>query len=402
MSSENGKLLLTPYKNKILLLHIQDNRLIFAQAFSAKNESILGNIYVGKVTNVVKNIDAAFVEIYPGQICFLPLKECRHAILTNRVFDKRILAGDEIIVQVVKEAAKTKQPSVTANISFTGTYCVVTTGKKKIGYSNKLKVYEKEKLEKFSSEFFTESENLTHALGYVFRTNCRELHGNFEPLSEELAALTQKADDFLNTAVHRTCYSLLAESPAPFLSALKSMYQNEYDEIITDDKELYEKLKGCDGLPYEKIRFYEDERLSLQKLYSVETKLSEALSKQVWLKSGGYLVIEPTEALTVIDVNTGKSIGKCTPEEHYFRTNKEAALEIARQLKLRNLSGIIIVDFINMESKEMEEELMGVLKNSLKGDSIKTSVVDITPLGLVEITRQKINKPLAEQMREEG
>lgn len=402
MSFENGKLLLTYYKNKILLLHIQDNRLIFAQAFSAKNESILGNIYVGKVTNVVKNIDAAFVEIYPGQICFLPLKECRHAILTNRVFDKRILAGDEIIVQVVKEAAKTKQPSVTANISFTGTYCVVTTGKKKIGYSNKLKVYEKEKLEKFSSEFFTESENLKHALGYVFRTNCRELHGNFEPLSEELSALTKKAEDFLNTAVHRTCYSLLAESPAPFLSALKSMYQNEYDEIITDDKELYEKLKGCDGLPNEKIRFYEDERLSLQKLYSVETKLSEALSKQVWLKSGGYLVIEPTEALTVIDVNTGKSIGKCTPEEHYFRTNKEAALEIARQLKLRNLSGIIIVDFINMESKEMEEELMVVLKNSLKGDSVKTTVVDITPLGLVEITRQKINKPLAEQMREEG
>lgn len=402
MSSENGKLLLTYYKNKILLLHIQDNRLVFAQAFSAKKESILGNIYVGKVTNVVKNIDAAFVEIYPGQICFLPLKECRHAILTNRAFDKRILAGDEIIVQVVKEAAKTKQPSVTANISFTGTYCVVTTGRKKIGYSNKLKVFEKEKLEKFSSDFFAKSENLNPSLGYVFRTNCRELHGNFEPLSEELSALTQKADDFLNTAVHRTCYSLLAESPAPFLSALKSMYQNEYDEIITDDKELFEKLKDCDGLPNEKIRFYEDERLSLQKLYSVETKLSEALSKQVWLKSGGYLVIEPTEALTVIDVNTGKSIGKCTPEEHYFRTNKEAALEIARQLKLRNLSGIIIVDFINMESKEMEEELMGVLKSSLKGDSVKTSVVDITPLGLVEITRQKINKPLAEQMRDEA
>lgn len=400
MSSENGKLLLTYYKNKILLLHIQDNRLVFAQAFSAKNESILGNIYVGKVTNVVKNIDAAFVEIYPGQICFLPLKECRHAILTNRAFDKRILAGDEIVVQVVKEAAKTKQPSVTANISFTGTYCVVTTGKKKIGYSNKLKIFEKEKLENFSSEFFTKSENLNPSLGYVFRTNCRELHGNFEPLSEELSALTQKADDFLNTAVHRTCYSLLAESPAPFLSALKSMYQNEYDEIITDDKELLEKLKDCDGLPNEKIRFYEDERLSLQKLYSVETKLSEALSKQVWLKSGGYLVIEPTEALTVIDVNTGKSIGKCTPEEHYFRTNREAALEIARQLKLRNLSGIIIVDFINMESKEMEEELIGVLKSSLKGDSVKTSVVDITPLGLVEITRQKINKPLAEQMRD--
>lgn len=395
MSSENGKLLLTPYKNKILLLHIKNNRLVFAQAFSTKNESILGNIYIGKVTNVVKNIDAAFVEIYPGQICFLPLKECRHAILTNRTYDKRILAGDEIVVQVVKEAVKTKQPSVTANISFTGTYCVVTTGKRTIGYSNKLKVAEKEKLEKFSKDIFSNS-----TLGYVFRTNCRELHGNYEPLTEELHVLTKKANYFLTTAVHRTCYSLLEESSAPYISAVNSIYQNEYDEIITDNQSLYEKLTACAELSSAKVRFYEDDSFPLQKLYSVETKLSEALAKQVWLKSGGYLVIEPTEALTVIDVNTGKSIGKCTPEEHYFRTNLEAAKEIARQLKLRNISGIIIVDFINMDSKDKEDELLLQLKTDLKGDSVKTKVVDITPLGLVEITRQKISKTLAEQMME--
>lgn len=397
MSSDYGKLLLTPYKNKILLLHIKNNRLMFAQAFSSEKEGILGNIYVGKVTNVVKNIDAAFVEIYPGQICFLPLKECCHAILTNRPFDKRILAGDEIIVQVVKEASKTKQPSVTANISFTGTYCVVTTGKQKIGYSGKLNSSEKEALSQFSSAFFSDLQ--APRLGYVFRTNCRELHGNYEPLERELNLLIKRAETFLNTAVHRTCYSLLSRLSAPYLSAAASMYQNEYEEIITDDPLLYEQLVSCDGLAFEKLRFYADERLPLQKLYSVETKLSEALSKQVWLKSGGYLVIEPTEALTVIDVNTGKSIEKSTPAEHYFRINKEAALEIARQLKLRNLSGIIIVDFINMKSKEMETELLELLKNSLKKDSVKSTVVDMTPLGLVEITRQKINKPLAEQMR---
>ena len=397
MNSENGKLLLTPYKNKILLLHIKDNRLVFVQAFSSVNESILGNIYVGKVTNVVKNINAAFVEIYPGQICFLPLKECKHAILTNRTFDKRILAGDEIVVQVVKEAAKTKQPSVTTNISFTGTYCVVTTGKHNIGYSNKLKVAEKEHLAKCQLQKNTAEK---YKLGYVFRTNCRELHGNYEPLEKELMELTKRANDFLGIAIHRTCYSLLSEAPAPYLSAVASMYQNEYDEIVTDDKVLYEKLTSFNGLPAGKIRFYEDKQLPLQKLYSVETKLSEALSKQVWLKSGGYLVIEPTEALTVIDVNTGKSIGKGTPVEHYFRTNMEAAVEIARQLKLRNISGIVIVDFINMESKAKEEELLSKLKMALKGDAVKTKVVDITPLGLVEITRQKINKPLAEQMRD--
>lgn len=389
-----GKLLLTRYKNKILLLQLKNNRLVSAQAFS-ESDSILGNIYLGKVTNVVKNIDAAFVEITPGQICFLPLKECRHALLVNRPFDKRILAGDELAVQVVKEAAKTKQPSVTANLSFTGTYCVVTTGKRSVGFSNKLSAQKKEEIKQFLS---TGDFQLPHSLGVVFRTNCRELHGNFEPLEKELEELIKQAEDFQAAAAHRTCRSLLKEAQAPYLSALSSVYQNEYEELVTDEEAFYEKLLAWNRIPAEKIRLYKDERLSMQKLYSVETKLSEALEKKVWLKSGGYLVIEPTEALTVIDVNTGKSIGKQSSNEHYFQTNLEAAEEIALQLRLRNLSGIVIVDFINMESKAQEEELIDRLKAILKKDAVKTNVVDITPLGLVEITRQKISKPLYEQL----
>lgn len=414
--NSEGKLLLTRYNNKILLLQLKKNRLVRAQAFSEK-DSILGNIYLGKVTNVVNNIDAAFVEITPGQICFLPLKECRHALLVNRPFDRRILAGDEVAVQVVKEAAKTKQPSVTANLSFTGTYCVVTTGKRSVGFSNKLKAQEKEAVKEFlrlKTDLFPDEEmsstncsgqnkstgivNLPQNFGYIFRTNCRELHENYEPLAEELKMLTMQAESFLATAVHRTCYSLLREAEPPYLSALSSVYQNEYEELVTDDEKLYEKLLSWDQIPASKIRFYKDEQLSMQKLYSVETKLSEALGKKVWLKSGGYLMIEPTEALTVIDVNTGKSIGKQSSKEHYLQTNLEAAEEIALQLRLRNLSGIIIVDFINMESKAQEEELMERLKNILKKDAVKTNVIDITPLGLVEITRQKISKPLFEQL----
>lgn len=403
-----GKVLLTPYKNKILLLLLTNNRLVFAQAFSAENKSILGNIYLGRVTNVVKNIDAAFVEITPGQICFLPLKECRHALLANRSFDNRILSGDEIAVQVVKEASKTKQPSVSANISFTGTYCVVTTGKRGTGFSNKLKAGEIEELQKFLHQLKeqtleTPSPVLPAFLketGFVFRTNCRELHGNYEPLVQELKDLTKKAEEFLSTVNHRTCYSLLEEAQAPWLSAISSIYQNEYEEIVTDDEVLFQKLLACNRFPASKIRLYQDNLLPLQKLYAVETMLSEALGRKVWLKSGGYLVIEPTEALTVIDVNTGKSIGRQSAEEHYFKTNMEAATELALQCKLRNISGIILVDFINMDDKAKEEELLCYLKRLLKKDSVKTTVVDITPLGLVEITRQKISRPLWEQMRE--
>ncbi|MDE6607998.1 MAG: ribonuclease E/G [Lachnospiraceae bacterium] len=404
MTSETGKLLLTPYQNKILSLLFKDNRLLSANAFLPEG-SLLNNIYIGKVTNIVKNIDAAFVETCPGQICFLPLKECQNAVWVNRSFNEKLVVGDEIIVQVVKEAVKTKQPVLSANLAFTGTYCVVTTGKRHIGFSSKLTEELKTDLKKYIGGIRTSLNR--EKFGYVLRTNCRELHGNYEPLKKELETLTAKAEDILDTAMYKTCYSRLFAAPVPYLSQLQSLYRSEYDEIITDDKEIYETLcnfrsseenKDENGFS-KKIRLYEDAMLPLQKLYCVETRLSEALSKNVWLKSGGYLVIEPTEALTVIDVNTGKSIGKKNVWEHYFKINMEAAEEIALQLRLRNISGMILVDFINMQSKEQDEVLVQKLRTLLKEDSVKTDVIDITGLGLVEITRKKKDKPLWEQLK---
>ena len=142
-----------------------------------------------------------------------------------------------------------------------------------------------------------------------------------------------------------------------------------------------------------KLRFYDDASYSLSALYSLETELERALKKTVWLKSGGYLVIEPTEAMTVIDVNTGKNTEKRTAEETYFKTNLEAAAEIAVQLRLRNLSGIIIVDFIDMASSDQKKTLLQTLRNYLQKDPVKTVVVDITALGLVELTRRKSAVP---------
>ncbi|MFW5668145.1 MAG: ribonuclease E/G, partial [Acetivibrio ethanolgignens] len=149
----------------------------------------------------------------------------------------------------------------------------------------------------------------------------------------------------------------------------------------------------------EKLRLYEDETTDLNRLYGIETSLSKVVAKQVWLKSGGTLVIEPTEALTVIDVNTGKAIkGNKKVQETFFKVNLEAAKEIAFQLRLRNLSGIIIVDFIDLDSEEHKKELLRALKEYLKEDPLKAVVVDMTPLGLVEITRKKLRKPLHEQL----
>ena len=187
-----------------------------------------------------------------------------------------------------------------------------------------------------------------------------------------------------------------------YIKNLRDIYDDSYTEIITDQADIYQNL--CEyfeqntSQEHANLRLYDDEQISLSSLYGIPSKLEIALGSRVWLKSGGYLVIEPTEALTVIDVNSGKyESKKGTPADSAYKINMEAAQEIAYQLKLRNLSGIIIVDFINMKKND-NEQLMRYLKQLCSKDSVPTDVIDMTSLGLVEITRKKINKTLKEQL----
>ena len=187
-----------------------------------------------------------------------------------------------------------------------------------------------------------------------------------------------------------------------YIKNLRDIYDESYDEIITDCQDIYLNLKqyfeNNSLTEYGSLRLYNDDRITLSNLYGIPSKIEMALGSRVWLKSGGYLVIEPTEALTVIDVNSGKyESKKGTPDNSAYKINMEAAEEIAYQLKLRNLSGIIIVDFINMKKND-NEQLLSYLKKLCRKDSVPTDVVDMTPLGLVEITRKKINKTLKEQL----
>ena len=164
-------------------------------------------------------------------------------------------------------------------------------------------------------------------------------------------------------------------------------------------EEMKEYLANYQKEDLEKLSFYSDNLLSLSKLYGVETKLENALREKVWLKSGGSLIIQPTEALTVIDVNTGKAVnGKKKVQETFLKVNLEAAEEIAKQIRLRNLSGIIIVDFISMDDKAAQKKVMQLLAELFKKDPIKTTLIDMTALNLVEITRKKVRKPLHEQI----
>jgi len=416
MSAEKsaGKLLILKhtFKNgteKLLSLLVQDNRLIHVQAESDSN---LGNIYVGKVKNIATNIGGCFVEIMPDNLCYLPLDEIKEnssAVLVNRPWDGTIKAGDELVIQVVREAIKTKLPSVTTKISLSGKYVVLSAGQTHLGMSGKIKEERKKEILSFlqannlvnDKKICNIDVSLNMSYGFVVRTNAGSLQDD-ELLLNEWKTLEEKWCDLITYARTRTCYSCLYKEMPTYIKNLRDIYDDSYDEIITDCQDIYNNLRDYlfdkSSTEYSALRLYNDEKITLSSLYGIPTKIEMALGSRVWLKSGGYLVIEPTEALTVIDVNSGKyESKKGSPDNSAYKINMEAAEEIAYQLKLRNLSGIIIVDFINMKKND-NEQLLRYLKQLCRKDSVPTDVVDMTPLGLVEITRKKINKTLKEQL----
>lgn len=406
----NGKIIITTIKNrKFALLH-KDNRILSAQVLRTDDHAV-GNIYVGRVTSISENIGAAFVDIGGGCLTFLPLAEGKFAHITNRKADGSIKAGDELLVQVVKEPVKTKLAGVSAKLTLTGRYVVVgeNTQKKPGGEKAQPKsggargagaVHVSAKLDETAKERFRTLEPLRQIAAdcsLIVRTNAASLSDD-EPLITEASYLSETLAHILRISDTRTCYSCLYRSLPDLAIFVENAYRTEYDEVITDLADVYRDLQDMCAKTDIPVRFYEDPLLPLCKLYALETRLQEISDKKVWLKSGAYLVIEPTEALISIDVNTGKYEAGKEPEETYYRINREAAEAIAWQLRARNLSGIILADFINLKDKAREAALLDQMRELLKQDPVHTRVVDMTALGLMEITRKRIDPSLAEQL----
>ena len=373
----------------------------------------LGDIYIGRIQNIVKNINAAFVELTPGNVCYLPLEDIKHPIYTKKGASTKPQAGDELLVQVLREGIKTKAPAVTTNLTLHGKYLLLTTGNLQLAASNKLPAEEKQRLKALVSEQEkcllpkTESSDGNTAgnsdassrhFGWLIRTNAGGKDA--ELILKDQKLLYRQYTDLLAHAQYRTCGFCLMRRPQGYLARLADLYEADASQIMTDDADLYQELtdylKVWQPEDLSRLSFYEDRLLPMEKLYALERRLQEALQERVWLPSGGYLVIQPTEALTVIDVNTGKFDGGKKKEAAVLKVNKEAAEEISHQIRLRNLSGIILVDFINMETSASNEELLALLNGKLREDPIPTTLVDMTKLQLVEITRLKKEKPLSE------
>ena len=363
-------------------------------------KNTLNNIYVGQVEKTAANIQAAFVRIGDGINGYLPLEQAKEAIFTSgRKGDSTLRPGDELLVQINREAMKGKLPALTANLNFSGKYLVLTTGNKKIGFSNKLTKEESTLLNKWLEE----ERNLPEReYGLIVRTNAAD--ASKEDFLYELDLLKKQYQKVAVNGRSRTCFSLLYEAEAFYLAAVRDIYTRDLEEIVTDIPEIHSRIQDylAEFQPEKQtlLRLYEDKLLPLYKLYNLEGAIEEIQHEKIWLKSGGFLVIQQTEAFVSIDVNSGKYTGRKKAEETYRKINLEAATEIARQIRLRNLSGIILVDFINMQNPDHQDELFHVLQKHLRKDSVKSRAIDITPLHILEMTRQKIRRPLIEELKD--
>ena len=355
-------------------------------------ESLLNSIFVARVDNIVPNIKAAFVRISPKQICYLPLEDIKSPLYVKKQSELKALSiGDEIVVQVVKDAVKTKDPVVSTKLTLAGKYCVLTTDNTSLGVSKKITGENHLYLNELLNSNIGEQAS-KHGFGMIIRTNALEATEQ-----DLLADLEETIGRFLELKIksaHQCAFAVLDKPEAPYVQKLKTIDLSMLDGIFTDEEDIFTEI--ANKLPYLKdkglLKLYNDDKVSLGTLYNFRGSVDKLIEKRVWLKSGANIIIEQLETMTVIDVNSGKNISK--NETAILEINKEAAIEIARQLHLRNISGMIIIDFINMKSKEHMDALVSVLKEQIKKDTIPCTFMDVTRLGLVELTRKKTYKSL--------
>lgn len=383
------EVVITRYKNQYLIVLLENGK---AAEIFLKTQDVLeiGDIFIGKVKNIVDNIRAVFVEITPGIIGYYSLSSNPRHLWTSPV-DRKLRPGDEILVQVERGRIKSKAPVLTSKIQLSGDSMVFLGNTDFVGVSKKIYSSERrEQLKHLGKTFFEEY----HA-GVIFRTKSESMTET--ELREEYNQLMVDYNNLMSTSNCRACYSKMYTKEKNWLSYVHADRPMEL-RVLTDLPEIYEKFRKEDDMEGHRWELYEDAEYPLIKLKSLETQMERALSKNVWMKSGASLVIEPTETLTAIDVNTSKTELRKKDEDVFYQINVEAAREICRQLRLRNLSGMILVDFINMSSREYNNRLMSELRMLAKADPVQTNVVDMTALGLVEITRKRTYRPMHEQV----
>lgn len=349
----NKKIIITSYKAGYIVALVNDNKLVEIHAIKNSTNNV-GDIFCGLVTENKNNINSSFVLINDGNKVYFP---------------EVVKCGTLLPVMIKKKGSFDKKDLATSELSIPGIFSVV--------FENRV---------------------ITRTNGKIMGADCVE---------RESVYLKQKLDSLYKYSETRKCGSLLYKAINPIISTVFSVNFDEFDEIITDDELIYKEFQDLYA-EYErigininkKLSFYEDKLVSLYSIYSLKAKIDEAISKKIWLPSGSYLYIEKTEAMTVIDVNSGNTSINKDKEYTFHKINLEALNEVVSQMRLRNLSGIITVDFLKNRENKYKEDLIYNANALLKHDKRNAVCHGYTPLGLVEFSRKRTEPSFYEQIRE--
>ncbi len=375
----------------------------------ASKRGYVGNIYKGRVLRVMPGMQAAFVDIGLQRAAFLHASDIVRALpavagegedalpATTPPIGELIREGQDVVVQVVKDPIGSKGARLTTQLSIPSRYLVLLPYAKVLGVSVRIEdEAERGRLKAMLAEAIGES-----PFGYIVRTNAEGQPG--DALSEDVAYLSRAWAVIGESIAQATVGHCVYEDLSLPLRAMRDLMRHDVEKVRVDSRETWERLSQFVArfMPdlVERVEHYPGER-PIFDLFGVEDEIQRALAKSVPLKSGGHLVIDQTEAMTTIDVNTGAFLGHRNLEETVYRTNLEAAQAVARQLRLRNLGGIIIIDFIDMADPEHRRQVLRQLEKSLSRDHAKTTVYEFSPLGLVEMTRKRTTESLERQLCE--
>ncbi len=373
-------------------------------------ERIVGSIYKGRIQNLEDGLQAAFVDIGLKKNAFIHYwdmvpedaarLEAEEGVAASRARKKKAQPGEmaklfppgsEIIVQVTKGAIGTKGPRVTANLSIPGRYLVMMPGSKLKGVSRKIDDdKERERLKKALARL-----PIPSGIGLIIRTSAEGSRGSsFARDLRGLLDVWQKVEDGIKTQSAPCC---LYHEPDLAERIVRDSLTEEIDRIVIDSRPVFDRIRDMTSRisrrVKNRVKLY-DGAVPIFEHFEVERQLESAFQRKVWLKSGGYLVFDETEALVAIDVNTGRHKGGKTQEESILEVNTEAAVEVARQLRLRNIGGLVVIDFIDMKMRRNQAAVYRTLKEALQHDKARTNVLPVSQLGLVEMTRQRMEESL--------
>ncbi len=399
---------MTPRETRVAL--VENGMLQEVQIERPARRGYVGNIYKGRVQRVMPGMQAAFVDMGLERAAFLHASDIFRAPQSAADDDdvttpapqqippinELLHEGQQIVVQVVKDPIGSKGARLTTQLSIPSRYLVLLPHVRVLGVSSRIESEpERQRLKTVMTELGDAS------MGYIVRTNAEGCDTN--SLAEDVAYL-KRAWDVICVAMQQVEVGqrIYEDLPLP-LRAMRDLMHDAIEKVRVDSRETMLRLQEFVGqfMPslVDRIELYLGER-PIFDLYGVEDEIQRALQKNVPLKSGGYLVIDQTEAMTTVDVNTGSFLGQRNLEETVYRTNLEAAQSVARQLRLRNLGGIIIIDFIDMTDPEHRRQVLRTLEKALTGDHARTSAHDFSPLGLVEMTRKRTAESLERQLCE--